>query len=188
MKMIIGLTGEMGSGKGTAAQYIEEKYKASSYRFSKILIKILDILRLEHIRKYTSGISTLLRKEYGDDIFSKVMAEDVREDGNNFIVIDGMRTLSDVKYLRKIPNFKFVFVEAETEKRFERIKKRNENPDDESKTFKGFLREHNLETEIGIRDLKQHADFAIDNNGTKEELFQKIEHIINGELTKTNES
>ena len=179
MKLIIGLTGEMGSGKGTIAKYLREKYKASSYHFSEIIIRILDVLFLPHIRKNTSGISTILRGEYGDDVFSKVMVENIKKDGNSLIVVDGIRTDSDIKYFKKIPEFKLIFVESDLEKRFERIRQRNENPDDNTKTFDEFKREHELETEKKIEGFKKIADYVVRNEGTIEELHNKIDNIIN---------
>jgi dephospho-CoA kinase len=177
-KTIIGLSGEMASGKGTVAKYISEKYGASSYRFSTMLRDVLNRLYIEQTRENVSGLSTILRQNFGEDLFAKVMAEDVKKDTNNVIVIDGIRRQADIVHLKKIPEFKFVFIEADIKKRYDRIIERDENVDDKGKTFDEFVEEHQLETELQIKDLKNCADIVINNDGTLEDLYQKVDKII----------
>ncbi len=177
-KIIIGLAGEIACGKGTAAKHIVEKYQASSYRFSIMLRDVLNRLYLEQNRDNMSRISTILRQNFGEDLFAKVMAEDVKKDKNDVIVIDGIRRLSDIEYLKIIPEFKFVYIDADIKKCYERITHRGENADDNNKTFEKFLEEHNLETELQIKDLKNYADFVIDNNGDFNHLDEQIDKII----------
>jgi len=84
----------------------------------------------------------------------------------------------DIRYLKDLPGFKLVYMEAEIEKRYERIVKRRENTDDAIKTFEEFKQDHKQESESQIKDLKKHADFVLDNNGTTEELYAQIDAII----------
>ncbi|MCX6763537.1 MAG: AAA family ATPase [Candidatus Moranbacteria bacterium] len=178
-KIILGFSGEMASGKGLAVKYIEEKYKASSYRFSTILRDILKVLCLEESRENIQKISTVLRKNFGEDLFSKIMKEQIKKDKNEFIAVDGIRRMEDIKYLKEIPEFKFVYLEADVEKRYERTVKRKENAGDENKTIEKFKKDHAAEAETQIKDLKQYADFILENNGTEEELFRQVDNIIN---------
>ena len=177
-KIIIGLAGEMACGKGTAARHIEEKYKASSYRFSTMLRDVLDRLYIEQTRENVANISTILRQNFGEDLFAKVMAEDVKKDENEVIIIDGIRRLADIEYLKKIPEFKFIYIDTDIKVCYERIIKRGENTDDNDKTFEKFVEEHNLETELQINDLKNYADFVIDNNIDFNHLYEQIDKII----------
>lgn len=188
MKVIFGLVGEMGSGKGTVAKYIKEKYDGGHYSYSMIARDVLDRLYLEHIRENTSGISTVLRNKFGDDLFARVMSKDVEKDSKEIVVVDGVRTPADIEYLKKIATVTLLYIETDIQSCYERILKRQDKPDDSSKTFEKFEEEHTLETETRIKNIKQHADFVIDNNGTKEKLFQKIDNIINGDIIKTDES
>ena len=178
-RIIIGISGEIASGKGTVAKYIAEKYNASAYRFSTMLRNAMDRLYIEQNRDNISTFSTLLRKKFGEDLFAKVMAKDVKKDEAEIIVIDGIRRLADIEYLKEIPEFKFVYIEADIKKCYDRIIQREENTDDKNKTFDEFVEEHNLETETQIKDLKQYADIIIENNGTLEDLYEKIDNIIN---------
>jgi dephospho-CoA kinase len=179
-KIIIGLAGEMACGKGTAAKYISEKHKGSSYRFSTMIRDVLDRLYLEQSRENMSKLSTILRKNFSEDLFAKVIASDVEKDGNNYIVIDGIRRLADITYLKKIPNFKLVYIETEPQKCYKRITYRGENSDDEGKTYEEFIKDHQLETEMKIKDLKNYADSVIDNNEDFIHLHEQIDKIVEG--------
>jgi dephospho-CoA kinase len=180
-KIILGLAGEIASGKGTATHYIKEKYNGSTHRFSTMLRDVLDRLYIEQTRESTSTLSTILRQNFGEDIMAKVIFHDVKNDSNMIVAIDGVRRKADIKYLKELPEFKLIYIEATMENRYERIHVRGENADDNQKTFEEFKHDHERETELQIKDLGSIADFVIDNNGTIEELFEQVDKII-GEL------
>lgn len=180
-KLILGFAGEMASGKGTATKHVVEKYGAASQRFSTMLRDILDRLYLLHVRENMSSLSTILRHNFGEDVLAKVIAKDVERDEHDYIVIDGVRRIEDIKYLRQLPHFRFVYIEADMRKRYDRIVVRRENPDDSKKTFEQFQKEHELETETQIRGLKVNADFVIDNDGNLDGLYAQIDNIINAQ-------
>src|SRR3989344_446285 len=98
-KCIIGITGLLSSGKGTAAEYLVQHHGAVSFRFSTMLRDLLDRLYLEQTRDNLSHISTVLRQQFGEDLLSKVMARDAEIATNALIVIEGIRRDMDIKYL-----------------------------------------------------------------------------------------
>ena len=177
-KIIIGLAGEMACGKGTVAKHLVEKHNASSYRFSTMLRDVVDRLYIEQTRENVSKMSTVLRQNFGEDLFAKVMANDVTKDKNEVIVIDGIRRMADIAYLKEIPEFKLIYMEADVKKCYERIIQRGENTDDKNKTFEEFLAEHKLETETQIKDLKEYASEVIDNNENYDHLYEQIDKIV----------
>ncbi len=178
-KIILGLTGEMASGKGTMAQYIVQKYQGKTYRFSTVLRDVAQRMHLEENRENLQKISTIFRQNFFDDILSSVIAQDIEKDDCEIIAVDGVRRIADIKYLHKFPNFKLVYIDAELEKRYQRITKRGENADDNKKTLEQFKKDHTCEAEVQIKSLKQSADFVIDNNGDFTELYYQIDKIIN---------
>ena len=177
-KIIIGLAGEMGSGKGTVAKYIAEKYQGSCYRFSTMLRDILDRLYLEQSRENLPKLSIALRGAFGEDIFDKVMVADIKKDEHEIIVVDGMRRLKDAENLRDLTGFSLIYIDANLGNCYKRIVKRNENTDDTGKTLEEFKKEHADEPETQIRALKDISDFVVENNGTLEELYAKVDEII----------
>ena len=182
--MILGLAGEMASGKGTVAQYLMEKNHSSSHRFSTMLRDVLTRLHLEHSRENLQHLSTMVRKTYGEDTLARVMAEDVKKDNAEIIVVDGVRRMDDIVYLRELEGFKLVYIDADIRKRYERIIARNENIDDHGKTFEQFELECQDESEVQIAILKNHADVVIDNNGDVDALHTQIDALLTSDDTE----
>ncbi len=177
-KIIIGLTGQIACGKGVIKKFLIEKYKASDYRFSTILRNILDRLDIEQSRKNMQKISIALRKTFGENVLAKAMAKDADEDKDDFIVIDGIRRMADIKYLKNVKGFFLVSVKADKKIRYQRVVQRNENKGDNKKTFAQFLNDEKQETELEIPKTMKKANFVIDNNGTWEELWEQIHQLV----------
>ncbi|MDD3607486.1 MAG: AAA family ATPase [Candidatus Moranbacteria bacterium] len=177
-RIILGLAGEIASGKGTVASYAVEKYNGRVHKFSTMLRDILNRIYLEENRLNMQKLSTILRENFGQDLFSKVISEDIKRDNSEVVIVDGIRRESDIEYLKKMEGFKLVYVEADMRIRYERITKRGENADDNRKTFKEFKNDHQGEAELQIKGLKRIADVVLDNNGTLEDLYRQIDDIL----------
>jgi dephospho-CoA kinase len=168
----------MVSGKGTVAAYVCEKYGSKSYKFSTILRNILDRIYVDQSRENIQKISSALRENFGQDVLAKSIALDVEKDDNEVVVVDGIRRFPDIEHLKKMHHFKMVYIDAAIEIKYERLIKRGENTDDNSKSLEGFKRDHEAEAEIQIRGLRDISDYVVDNNGTLENLHAQIDKII----------
>ncbi|NTV41269.1 MAG: AAA family ATPase [Candidatus Moranbacteria bacterium] len=177
-KLILGIAGEMGSGKGTVATHFVNEKGGSAHRFSTILRDILDRVYLDQSRENFQVLSMILRKNFGEDIMAKSMYHDVKNDNHDIVVVDGVRRMADIAYLREIPHFKLVYIDADIRTRYERIVKRGEKTDDFSKTFEEFKLEHDADSELQIRDLKNYADYVLNNDGTFVDLYKQLDQII----------
>lgn len=177
-KIILGLTGEICAGKGTIVKYITEKHGATSYRFSTMLRDLLKRLYLPVSRENIQYISTAIRQYLGEDIMAKVIAQDVKNDANNIIVVDGVRRVPDIKYLRDLTGFKLIRIVAEPETRYKRLILRKENPGDENKTYEEFLADHKKEADSQVPVVMAQADLEITNNGSLEDLYKQVDQII----------
>lgn len=177
-KIIIGFSGLLASGKGTAAKYLEQKYKASSYRFSTIMRDMLHRIYLEQTRDNMIKMSETIRATFGEEILAKTIAKDAENDINPIVVVDGIRRLADITHLTNLDNFILVEIFAEPQTRFQRLVKRGENPDDTTKTFEQFLADHERSTEKTIQEVIPFAKEKIDNNGTFDELYAQIDAFI----------
>ena len=177
-KIILGFTGLMACGKGTAAKYLAEKYNADTFRFSTMLRDVLDRLYLPKSRKNFQIISPLLSETFGQDLMAKVMAKDVENADSRIIAIDGMRRPADIEYLKKMSGFRMVAIDVEAKIRYERLKDRAENSGDQEKTWEQFQKEHEAETEIYIPELMKQADVTVNNDGTLEELYKQLDKLI----------
>ncbi len=177
-KLILGLAGEMASGKGTVAKYIIEKCNGGSYGFSSALRDVAKRMHLEESRENLQKLSTIFRENFHDDILSEVIYQDVKKDDREIVAIDGVRRMADISFLEKLEGFKLVYLEADIESRYKRILDRRQNVDDQTKTFEEFKKDHEREAELQIKDLKKKADIVIDNNGSLKELYLQIDSII----------
>jgi dephospho-CoA kinase len=169
-KLILGITGEMASGKTFSTKYLAEKYEAESFRFSTPLREVLARLYIKETRENIAKITLFLLKEFGDDLLSQIIAKDAANAKTDLVVIDGIRRLPDIAALEKLPEFKLVYLEVDPEIRYQRLSVRGENADDTGKTWDQFQKDQMLGTETQIRSLKDHAAVVINNNGSPEEL------------------
>lgn len=176
--IIIGIVGEIASGKGITAEYLKEKYGAVVFKFSTSMRDIADRLYLEQTRENVQKISTVLREGFGDDIFAKVMARDAAKSNAPLIITDGIRRPSDIVELTKLPHFHLIAIISDEKTRYERVRSRNENADDENKTWEDFQKDSTAETETRIRDIAAKAEYTIDNNGDINALHKSIDEII----------
>src|SRR3989338_8809942 len=182
-KIILGFVGPIASGKGTACEYLKNKYNAGTTRFSSILRDIVGRLGIPESRNDLQKLSLALRQGFGDDVLAKAIALDVQKDKQPIIGVDGVRRLPDIKYLREIPGFYLVSIDADQKKRFERIVGRGENTDDTTKTFENFKKDEKGEAEKNIQEIQTQAQFHLDNNGTKEELYGQIDEMLKKLIT-----
>lgn len=178
-KIIIGLVGQIAAGKGTVAEYLENKYNARTYRFSTILRDVLNRLHCEITRSTLQSVSTALRSVLGEDLLAKVITEDVKQDSNDIIVVDGIRRMADIKYLKDLENFILIKIIADPKIRYERLIQRTENSGDTQKTYEEFLADQLKEADAEIPAVMQTAQEELNNDGNFEELYQQIEKLIN---------
>ena len=86
-KIIIGLTGLNVSGKSTVADYLQTKHGAVSFAFSTALRDIIKRLHLPMERANIANLSTALRREFGPDLLSRVLLEDIKATDSPLIIL-----------------------------------------------------------------------------------------------------
>lgn len=177
-RLIIGLVGRKGSGKGTVAKILKEKYGASVYRFSDVLSDILNILFVENSHENLIRLSEILRPAFGQDILKKALLQRMKNDAAPLIVLDGLRRLEDLNGLESAGEFLLVNVTAPPETRFARMQTRGEKAGETSKTLESFMELEQAPTEVTIASLEARANRTIDNSGTADDLEQKVKEMM----------
>jgi dephospho-CoA kinase len=177
-QLIIGITGLIASGKGTAASYLTERHDASAHRFSTMLRDSLNRYHLPHTRDNLVRLSELLRQSFGQDILASTMAEDAKNDSSRLVVIEGIRRIADISHLSKLPNFLLVKIISEPKVRYQRLIIRGENEDDNTKTYEQFLKDHKLPTEATIPEVMDLATEKLDNNLEIDSLKKQLDALI----------
>ena len=177
-KIIIGLSGQIASGKEVVKKHLESRCGGVSFKFSDILRNILDDLDVPTERDNIIKLSTFLRQTYGEDLLAKVLTKQVKEAEDDLVIVDGIRRLADIEYLKDLDNFYLIAITADLKIRYQRVLSRNENPGDAEKTWEDFLADEARETEVSISAVVNQADYILENNGTLEELKNQIDKTL----------
>lgn len=177
MKKIVAIIGKSGAGKETVYKIIKDELKGicdvSIHHFSDPLNEILEILKLPKERPNQQTLSTILRQSSlknrdgniaGEELLGGIIKERALADPAYVVFLDGVRRPQDVAMLRSFPDAFFVLVTALVEKRWDRIRKRNDRPGDANKTLEQFFIEQSAETETRIDEIGREADVVFDNS------------------------
>ena len=185
VSFVVGITGTLGSGKEVVKEIISKNFSCYSVSLSSVVqsqMKKTD-------RKSLQDMENELRKKYGTHILAK-LATDYMQRDKEIIIVDEIRNPGEVDYLRKTFGNKFslIAVDAPRELRWERVKARKREGD--PKTWEEFLLVDEREQGIGeplygqrIKECIQMADFLIINEGTLEEVNEKVIKVLE-ELTR----
>lgn len=171
---IIGLVGRQGSGKGTTAKILAERYGAATVKYSDLLKEILAILAIDMTRENLVNLSEALRSTFGEDVFAYAVDKRIRACAAPLVVVDGIRRAEDVVALESLPNFRLVEVTASARQRFDRMKMRGEKLRERDMTWDEFVMEEIAPTENSISAIAARAWRSLDNGGTPEDLARQI--------------
>jgi len=177
-KTIIGLTGQISSGKTTAAKYLAEKFNGKIFGFSGPLRDILNRLHLPLERSNMANLSEIIRAQFGNDLISRTIASDIAEDPCDFIILEGIRRTPDFETMKSLPGFRLISISADSKIRWERMTKRGQNTDDATKTYEVFLEDEQAEADRDIPVVMDLAEATLDNNGSVEELYAQLEKLF----------
>jgi len=179
-KIILGLIGEKGSGKGTVSDYLISQYGAVHYGTSKILRRTLEDLYVHVSRDNLVKLALVLKEGYGPSVIIDSLIQDMEKNGSDIIIADGIRMHGDVEPFRKKygNNFFLIYVTADLRLRYERTKKRKEKEGEDKATFEEFLEEEGRLTEVSIHEIGRQANFKLNNNGTSEELKKQVDDMM----------
>lgn len=177
-KIIIGIIGEKGAGKGTAVASVNERYHAKHFRFSLILEDILKRICVENSRQNLAKLFGKLEDGFGSSVLAFPMREDIKYSKSHLIIVEGLRRWAEIDELKKLPNFHLIAIHADIRVRYERTKKRGEKANEAEATFEQFMAEEKLPTELFIKEIAQTAEFHINNNTDRAELDRQIDQMM----------
>ena len=177
-KLILGLTGQIGSGKGFLCDYLVEAYGAERFKFSTYLSRALQAMGLEPSRDNFIRMSEVLRTGFGENALSHAVARDASMSTAPLAVIDGLRRLEDLTNLKPLPNFRLAAVEAEQRIRYARIANRGEKSDELALSWEDFLANEQRSTEQTVPHTMAHAHIRLQNNGEPHTLKKQVDALM----------
>lgn len=173
---IIALVGLAGSGKSSAVEYLTEKGFPKIY-FGGVIYKAMDEAGIEKTWDNQQQFREEIRRREGKDFIIKRVIKNIHDlinAGQNKIVLDGLYTWSEYKFLKHEFPGQVVVIAIVTPKylRYQRMAKRIERPMQPHEVDQRDWSEiENLEKGGPIAI----ADYFIINDGSLEQLHQKID-------------
>ncbi len=179
-KIIIGITGSFGAGKGAVVEYlVKEKgfkhFSASSFITEEVVRRNMPINRDTMI-----FVGNELRALYGPAyIVESLHARAVTEGGN--VVIESLRAVAEVQKIKKLGGF-VLGVDAHPEIRYQRTTTRNSEKDRVS--YEKWLLQEKQEsnpddpTKQNIFGALKESNLIIMNNGSIGDLHRAIDGVL----------
>jgi len=199
-KNIVGIVGPIACGKGILVDFLKEKYGYTSFSLSSILHEELKKQGITRFTRTTlQDLGDELRKKEGDEVLAKRAIKRLKERESynakrathnvtrytlhdKRTIIEGIRNPGEVEYLRTIPGFFLIAVDATQEIRFQRVLTRAKPWD--PKNWNEFLKVDKRDRGDGgdkggqqVKKCMEMADVKIENNGDKEAIFIAIQYL-----------
>ncbi len=179
-KLIIGITGTNGAGKGTVVEYLVKQKGFKHFSASGLIRDEIIKRKMPVNRDNMIIVGNDLRAKNGAGYIAEEL---IRRASINKVncIIESIRTLGEVDKLREKGGI-LLAIDANEELRYKRILLRGGDKDKVS--FEQFLAQEKGEMQSvdpnkqNLLTCKKEADYLIENNGTIDDLNQKIEELL----------
>jgi len=168
-ELVIGLAGPVATGKTVTGQYIQSK-GYQYIRYSQIIAEDIALsgqakrgdLRQEGWKRYSGHQQYALNKQ----LAARITADQQ-------LVIDGMRHCEDYTFWKEqeFRRFFLIYIDSDYSLRQHRFEDRGEDSVNYQEAVSAPVESH-------VDQLRKKADFLVENNGTLDQLFSKIDQIL----------
>ena len=181
-KIIIGLTGTIGSGKNTVADYLVSQHKFESRFGSDLLAEELKKQNLPLTRDNFRNLANEIRAKginllMLDEKFKAICA------GSKNVVVGFFRTPLEIDQLKEsFPKALIIAVDAPAQLRYERATSRSSEKDQVS--LAQFIEQENMEMQStdpnkqNVSECIKKSNFKIYNDSDKVSLYNQIDGIL----------
>ena len=164
--LIVGLTGMPGAGKTTVANYLSQK--------GFPLLVMGDVVRevaendgLELTSDNLAKLMLRLRKRNGPEAVAHLIVNKIKlmkkEDKQlSVVIVDGIRSMAEVRLLRRIGSVKMLAIHGSTFTRYTHVRERGRS--DVPSNLGEFDKRDKIEMDVGISNAIALADETISNN------------------------
>lgn len=181
-KIIIGITGTLGAGKGAIVDYLKTKGFAH-YSVRAFLIEEINRRQMSITLESMIKVANDLRAQYGSSYIVEELYKKALNSSNNNVIIESIRSTGEVEGLKKLGTCYLISVDAPLQTRYQRVIARNSDNAD-ILSFEEFVEKENVQmnntdqNKGNIAKCMEMADYKIINEGTLEELHAQIEKIL----------
>lgn len=181
---IIALVGMPGSGKGTCTDYLQEKYGWPVIHFGNMVYDEVQRRGLDNVGDEIFVREDMRAKE-GPAVLAKHVAQNVEDyfvDGRNIVVLDGLYSWTEYKFLAEKFGKNLVIVAVAAPKNIRRQRVLNRKDAHRKYTLKQLVEREVAE----IENLEKggpiaYADYTIVNVNTPEQMIADLENILHQE-------
>jgi len=179
--MIIGITGTLGAGKGTVAEYLTKKHNFIYLSVRNFIAGEILKLGLAVNRDTMTQVANDLRAIHGPNYLVEELLKQAKLHPKNNIVIESIRSVGEERYLKSQDTALWA-VDADINTRYKRIVGRASETD--AVSFEKFRADEEREMKSddpnkqNLRAVIDMADVVFTNNGTREELFAEVEEAL----------
>ncbi len=181
MTKVIGLIGEKGSGKQTFVNFLKEiapDLNIRQVRFSDILAQTLMIWDIPNTRSNLQKLSLSMEETFGQSSLANAAKFSIEGDMADVLVFDGIRREPELILVKNMPNSTLIYITADQNLRYERLKLRSEKVGETGLTYEQFLAEEKSKAEINIPALGKKADKKLENQGSLDKFKDKIRQLF----------
>jgi dephospho-CoA kinase len=181
-KLLLGITGTLGAGKGTVVDYLMEKHGFLHYSVRSYLTEVIKERGLPVNRDSMTMVANELRaKNSPSYLIEQLLVKAAADTSGNGAIIESIRTPGEIDALEAIGegNFFLVAVDCDPALRYSRITGRGSATD--SVSFDKFLSDEKREmtsTDPNKQNLSvciQRSSYTLANDTTKAEFHAKID-------------
>lgn len=179
MPVIIAVTGMPGSGKSVVSAMIAKLLSCPVVSMGDAVRREVQRRGLELSAGNIERVAAELREKYGPAAVARLIEEDVRVHlaHSNWLVVDGVRGLSEVEVFSAIAPTCIVAVHASPAVRHERLAARRRP----GETANDIVLRDRYNLKFGLGEVIALADFMIVNESGLEELGAQVRALV-GEL------
>lgn len=177
--MIIGITGPLGAGKDTVADYIAKRTGGAHVSGGDVLRHMLTTIGLDPKKTALGDFGTFLRTHYGHDVIIQAVLRQTK--GAKHSISSGFRSPVEAQAIKDRGGV-IVYIDCPDTVRHDRVIRRNRAHD--TATIEAALK---LDKQEGVGDslvtenlaeVRKLVDYTIVNDGTPEELYKKVDQLI----------
>jgi dephospho-CoA kinase len=183
-KNVIYLMGPMGSGKGTAAQFLKSR-GYTVFSLSQVVRERTEEAGLSPTTENLQKFGGHLKITYGEDYFARMMVERMKEDPNRDIVIDGPRSKAEIEcIIEQFSDVLLLYIHVATPIREQRIIQRSRLGDPADLDQLRLIMTKDLDWLNCCKQIE--GIIVVDNNDTLEGFYDRLVERIHSRLQIEN--
>lgn len=180
-KVVIGVTGEKGGGKSTAAKFIKDLvaplYTIEVISTGSILMEDLSLWGVSLTRENLMKRANQIVQIYGKDTLALAAARRIIFSSADIAIYDAVRWDADLGVLLQMPNSRLLYITADFETRWDRARRRAEKGEGQI-TKEQFLSWESEPTERDISRLGKLANWRYISQGTLDDFRENMKAFL----------